>query len=158
MGVLVVLSLAAIPLGILVSFVRDRSLRRRSRFRSRSAGLAICMIVPWMVEVPSAVSEQGSLTPVFLGLGWGLLLAALAPRLLFLGTAVDPGSSDDSGPGPGPESDPQPPRPIGGIPLPDADQLAKRVRGPHTPRHVAQPRRPAREPERRPRAPSQTHA
>lgn len=109
------------------------------------------MIVPWIIELPSAVSEQGSLTLVWIGLGWGLLLVALLPVLLFRGPVLDSGPSDNSGPDPGPEHDPQPPdRPIGEIPLPDAEQPAKRVRGPHTPRPATRPRRPARDPERRP--------
>lgn len=149
MGAVIVLSLAAIPLSVLVSSVRDRSLRRRSRFRLRLVGFVIAMAVPWMVELPSAISERGSLTPVWIGLGWGLLLVSLAPVLLFHGTAPEPGSSDDSGTGP--DDDLQPPdRPIGGIPLPDAEQAAKRVRGPHPRRSATRPRRPAPEPERRP--------
>jgi hypothetical protein len=149
MGVVIVLSLAAIPLSVLVSSLRDRSLRRRSRFRLRLAGFGIAMAVPWMIELPSAISEQGSLAPILLALGWGLLLVALAPALLFRGVALDPGSSDDSGAGP--DDHPRPPdRPIGGIPVPDAEQSAERVRGPHTRPPATRPRRPAREPERSP--------
>jgi hypothetical protein len=149
MGAVIVLSLVAIPLSVLVGAVRDRSLRRRSRFRLRLAAFVIAMAVPWMIEPPGAISEQANLTPVLLGLGWGLLLVSLAPVLLFRGSAPEPGSSDEGGTDP--DDDLQPPdRPIGGIPLPDAEQPAKRVRGPHPRRRATPPRRSAPEPERRP--------
>src|SRR5579859_1160267 len=114
MGVVIVLSLAAIPFGVLISCLRDRSLRRRSRFRLRLAGFVISMALPWMIELPSAVSEQGSLTPLWIALGWGLTLVALAPLLLFYRAALDPGPSDDRGPDHNPEDDPRLPPPIGG--------------------------------------------
>lgn len=154
MGVIIVLSLAAIPFGVLITSLRDRSLRRRSRFRLRFTGFVICMVAPWLIELPRAVSQRESVTPLWLGLGWGLLLVALAPFLLFRGAESDPGHPDDGGPDPSPEDDPQPPHPVGGLPLPDAEQPARRVRGPHAPGRATHPRRPAREPERRPSAPS----
>jgi hypothetical protein len=151
MGVVIVLSLATIPLGVLISALRDPTLRRRSRFWQRFAGLVICMFLPWMVGLVGALSEQAAFTLLCLGLAWALLLVALAPLLLFRGPGSDPGSSDDGGGGPGPGDDRRPPdRPVGGIPLPDGAQPASRVRGHHTPRRAVHPRRAVRGRERRP--------
>lgn len=151
MGVLIVLSLAAIPLSVLIGALRDPTMHRRSRFWLRFAALVTGMVLPWMVELVAPVSEQAGLKLLFLGLVWALVLVALAPLLLFRASGSDPGPSDDGGGGPGPEDDRRPPdRPIGGIPLPDAEQPASRVRGPHQPRHSVRPRRAARERERRP--------
>jgi hypothetical protein len=151
MEVVVVLSLAAIPIGALISALRDPSFRRRSRFWLRFGGLIACMVLPWLVSLVGGLDEQVEFILVCLGLAWALLLVALAPLLLFQGPSSDPGSSDDSGDGPGPEDDRRPPnRPVGGIPLPDADQPGSRVRGPHRPRHPARARRPARERDRPP--------
>ena len=119
MGVVIVLSLAAIPLSVLISALRDRSLHRRSRFWLRFAVLVACIAVPWMVALVGSLGEQGFVVLSWIGLAWGVLLVGLSPLLLFRGPGPDPGPSDDDGPGP--EDDRQPPdRPIGGIPLPDA--------------------------------------
>jgi len=151
MEVVVVLSLAAIPLGVLISALRDPTMRRRSRFWLRFALLVTCIVMPWLVSLVGTFGDEVGFLLVCLGLGWALLLVALAPLLLFRGPGFEPGSSDDNGGGPGPEDDDRPPhRPIGGIPLPDADQPASRVRGPHRPRPPSHRRRPARERERRP--------
>jgi hypothetical protein len=147
----IVLSLAAIPLGVLIGAARDPTLHRRSRFWLRFAVLVSCMVPPWTVGVVAPVSKHGVPTLLLLGLAWALLLVALAPLLLFHGAGSDPGPSDDPGGGPGPGHDrPTPPRPIGGIPLPDADPPSSRVRGPHRPHRPLRPRRGDRERERRP--------
>jgi hypothetical protein len=147
MGVVVVLSLAAIPLGVLFGALRDSTLHRRSRFWLRFAALVVSMVLPWMVALVVAVGEQGLVTLLLVGLAWALLLVALAPLVLFRG----PGPSDDSGPGAGPDDDRRPPQaPIGGIPLPYAEPPVSRARGPHRPRRPAYPRRAAPERERRP--------
>jgi hypothetical protein len=153
MGVVIVLSLVAIPAWVLIGALRDPTLHRRPRFWLRFAALVTCMVVPWMVGVVVAVGEQAAFMLLMLGLAWALVLVTLAPLVLFWGPGSDPGPSDDTGggPGPGPDDDrPAPYRPIGGIPLPDGDQPAKRRRGPHRPRHPARPRRVAPERERRP--------
>ncbi len=151
MGVVVVLSLAAIPFGVLVGALRDPTLHRRSRFWQRFAGLIICMVLPWLVALVQPAGEQAVLTLLLLGLAWALLLVALAPLLLFRRPGSDPGPSDDSGGDSGPDDDrPRPPHPIGGIPLPDAEQPASRRRGPHSPQPPAWPRRAAPQRERRP--------
>lgn len=151
MDVVIVLSIAAIPLSVLIGALRDRSLRRRSRFWSRFAGLVLCMAVPWIVGLVGPVGADVAFILLLIGLGWALVLVALAPVLLFRAPDRDPGPSDDEGPGHGPEDDWQPPdRPLGGIPLADAKQPETRVRGPHAPRRAAPARRPARDPERRP--------
>jgi hypothetical protein len=151
MAVVVVLSLAAIPLGVLIGALRDPTMHRRSRFWLRFAGLVTCMILPWMVSFAGVVGEQAVVTLLLLGLAWALLLVALAPLLLFRRPGSDSGSSDDSGGGAGPDDGRPPPHPpIGGIPLPDAEQPASRVRDPHSPRHPVRRRRGAREHERQP--------
>ncbi|HYB26759.1 MAG TPA: hypothetical protein VEF89_09115 [Solirubrobacteraceae bacterium] len=147
MEAVIALSLAAIPLGVLVSALGDRSLRRRSRFWWRFGAVVICIVLPWTVALVGSVGEHGFIVLSWIALAWGVLLVGLAPLLLFRGSGPDPGPSDDDGPGP--EDDRQPPhRPIGGIPLPDAEQPTTRVRGPHPPRPAAHPRRSARERER----------
>lgn len=159
MGFVVVLSLAAIPVGVLISSLRDPTMRRRSRFWLRFCGLVTCMVLPWLAALTGAAGEQGTVTLLLVGLAWALLLVTLAPLLLFHGPGGDSGPSDDGGGGPGPEDDAGgPDRPGGGIPLPDADPPAVRVRGPHTPQRPWHPRRaaprhaprPERERERRP--------
>ena len=151
MGFVIVLSLAAIPVGVLISSLRDPTMRRRSRFWLRFSGLVTCMVLPWLAALLGAAGEQGTVTLLLLGLAWALLLVTLAPLLLFRGPGWDPGPSDDGGGGPGPEDDRRgPDSPIGGIPLPDADQPALRLRGPHRPRRPVHPRRAAPERERRP--------
>jgi uncharacterized membrane protein YhaH (DUF805 family) len=82
MGVMV-LSLAVIPLGILISALRDRSLRRRSRFWLRFTALVICIVAPWMVGLAAPVGEDAAGALLWMGLVWALLLVALAPLLLF---------------------------------------------------------------------------
>lgn len=151
MGVVIVLSLAAIPLGALIGSLRDPTLRRRSRFWLRLSGLVTCMVLPWIVALVGTDGEQGAVTLLLIGLGWALLLVALAPLLLFRGPGSDSGPSDDSGGGPGPKDNRQPPnRPIGGIPLPDAEPPASRARGPHPARRPVRSRRAGRGRERRP--------
>lgn len=154
MGV-VVASLAAIPVGVLVSSLRDPTFGRRPRFWLRFAGLVICMVLPWLVVLVGVVGENAAFVLLLAGLAWALVLVVLAPLLLFCRPDSDPGSSDDTGGGPGPEDDERPPprRPIGGIPLPDAEPPASRVRGPHRPRRSLHPRRAAREREGRPSRP-----
>src|SRR5579859_3630639 len=148
--VVAVVSLATIPLGILVSVLRERTMRRRTRFGSRFAVLVTCMLLPWVFALLGTGGEQGAVTLLWAGFFWVLLAVALAPLLLFRGPEGDPGPSDDGGPGPGPDDDQRPPqRPLSGIPLPASEQSAARVRDPHR-RPAARPRRPAREPERRP--------
>jgi len=150
MGV-AVLSLATIPLGILVSAMRDPALRRRSRFWLRLTAFVACMGLPWMVGLFAAVGEQAAGALLWIGLAWMLLLLALVPLVLFRRGGSDPGPSDDGGDGPGPDRDGRTPHPpLGGIPLPDSEQSASRLRGPHAPRHGGRPRRATRERERRP--------
>jgi hypothetical protein len=153
MGVVIVLSLAAIPIGVLIGSVRDPTMRRRSRFWLRFSGLVTCMVLPWLVALVGTDGEQGEVTLLLIGLGWALLLVALAPLLLFRGPGSDPGTgpTDEPGGGPGPEDDRRgPDGPIGGIPLPDAEPPASRARGPHAPRRPVRPRRAGRNRERRP--------
>lgn len=153
MGFVVVLSLAAIPVWVLIGSLRDPTMCRRSRFWLRFSGLVTCMVLPWLAALAGVGGEQETVTLLLVGLAWALLLVTLAPLLLFRGPGGDFGSSDDSGGGPGPEDDRGgPDRPVRGIPLPDADPPAFRLRGPHTPRRPLHPRRaaPERERERRP--------
>ncbi len=155
MGVVIVLSLAAIPASVLIGAARDPTMHRRPRFWLRFAGLVTIMVLPWIVELVVPVGEQAAITLLLAGLVWALVLVALAPLLLFRASGSDPGPSEDGGGGPGPEDDPRPPdRPIGGIPLPDAQQPASRVRGPHRLRPDMHPRRIVREREHRRSAPS----
>lgn len=150
MGVAIA-SLAAIPLGVLIGALRDPTLCRRSRFWLRFAGLVTCIGLPWLVDLSAGFGEDVAWVLLLAGLGWALLLVALAPLLLFRRPDSDPGSSDDADGGPGPgDGGRSPQRPIGGIPLPDAEQSASRVRGPHTARRIARRRRAGRERERRP--------
>ena len=147
------LCVAVIPVSILVGVLRDRSLHRRSRFNLRLAGFLICMVVPWTVALVAPVGDGMAVMLLLIGLAWALVLLALGPLLLFGGADPGPGASDDGGPGRGPEGDPDPPsphRPIDGIPLPDAEPSATRVRGPHPPSRPTPARRPAHQPARRP--------
>ncbi len=148
MGV-VVLSLAAIPLGVLAGSLRDPLLARRSRFWLRFAALMACMVAPWFVALLEPVGEEVAYVLLLAGLGWSLVLVALAHVVLFRKIDSDPGPSDDGpGPGGGPDDGgPTPDRPIGGLPLPDAEPPRSLWRGPHRPpRRPARVRRPAREP------------
>lgn len=151
MGV-AVLALLPIPVAVLVGSLRDPSLGRRSRFGLRLAALLVCMAVPWLVGLVGRFSDGVENLFLWMGLAWVLTLIALFPRLLFRERGIDPGQSDDDDDGgPGPEDDRRPPRrPIGGIPLPDAEQSSTRFRGPHRPRRAVRTRRPARKRERRP--------
>jgi hypothetical protein len=147
----VVLSLAAIPLSVLIGAVRDPLMLRRSRFWLRFAALLVCMALPWTAAFGRPGGDQGTLLLLLLGLAWALLLVALAPVLLFRRPGRGPRESDDSGGGPGPDGDRRgPDRPAGGIPLPDSRQGAWRLRGPHAHRPQLRRRRAAPERERRP--------
>ncbi len=104
--------------------------------------------------LPDNVAATMLLTVVFLTIP-GL---ALIPALLYRKPGPSADSSDDEGGGGhGAGPPPAPPRrPRGGVPLLDADQARLRIRQ-HGRRLVGgrRPRRPAREPERRPvRTPS----
>jgi hypothetical protein len=148
---LVVLSLEAIPIGILLSATWDRSLRRRPRFWVRFGALAACAAFPELTliaDYPAGlIGEHASVAVLWGGLAWGLAAVALAPKLLFNGPSRNPGAIDDEGDGPDPGQDPPPP-PIGVAPLPDAEQVPVRTRGPHRPRRAPNRRRPAPEPGR----------
>ncbi len=128
------LSVALIPLGVLFSAARDRSLRRRPRFGLRLTGFMVCVSLPEVViGIGSTVGliRSESVAPVMLGLFWGLLVLVVAPIFLFYGHDVDPGQSDEGGEGPGPGQDPPSPTPpIGGLPLLNAEQSRLRLRGP----------------------------
>ncbi len=150
--IMVVLTVEAIPVGILVSAAFDHSLERRPRFRLRFALFLLSVALPDLVVIGGYA--LGLITDAFpmvlAGLGWGLALVTLAPVLLFRGSGSSPGSSDD-GDDFGPGGDPTPsPLPGGGIPLPDADPWPVRLRGHFSARRSVRPRRPAREPGRAP--------
>ena len=152
MGLLVGV-VAALPLGVLVSAVWDRSVRRRSRFGVRLLALVACMAIPWLVGLLAPVGEQLAGVLLWSGLAWALMLAALAPLLLFHRPDFGPGGAEGDWPGPGrgPEDDPRPPdRPTGGIPLPSTDRSHTRRRRSSFPRRVSHPWAPGRDPERRP--------
>jgi hypothetical protein len=147
------LLVALIPLGALTSAAFDSSLRHRSRFRLRFAGFAVGVTLPEVLVLLGAtvgmVGEQ-MVIPLLVGLFWDLAVLALAPLLLFYGPGFDPGpSDDDDGSGPG-DGRPSPTPPIGGLPLPDAQQSAMRLRGPRRWRRTARSRRRNREPAHRP--------
>jgi hypothetical protein len=143
--VVVVLSVEAIPIGVLVGAASDRSLRRRPRFWLRFAAIITAIVLPDLVAVVAPVDEETIVMLILAGLGWGILLLVPSWSVLFQGWGFDPGSADDDGEGPGPEDGrPPPPSPIGGIPLPDAEQSSARVRDHRPPRREARPRRPAR--------------
>jgi hypothetical protein len=149
--VVVVLVVETIPIGVLVSAAFDRSLRRRSRFWQRFAGIVIAIVLPELVAVVAPVSEQAFVALFWAGLGWGILLLVPSSFVLFHGWGIDPGSADDDGEGPGPEDGrPTPSPPIGGIPLPDAERSSARIRDHRPPRRAPRPRRPVRERERSP--------
>ena len=153
--VVAALGLETIPLGILVSVAWGNSPLRRSRFWWRLAGLVLCITLPTLVLVAGVglrlFGEDAAGTLLWGGFTWGFALAALSPVLLFHGPGWSPGPSQDGPDGPNPQDDWPPPRgPIGGVPLPDAQQSAIRTRGPHSRRRPRGPRRPAREPKRAP--------
>ncbi len=148
---IVVLWVEAIPLGALVSALFDRSLRRRSRFWQRFAGIVIAVVLPELAAVAAPVGEQTVVLLIWGGLAWGILLLVPAWFVLFDRRGLDPGSANGDDDGPGPENGPPTPRPpIGGIPLPDAEPSSARVRDHRPPRRTPPPRRPVREPERPP--------
>jgi len=152
--VLWVVSLQTIPLGILISAAWDRSPRRRPRFWLRFAGFALCVTLPHVILISGSalglVGEAAAGAMLWGGFLWGFGLVALAPLLLFRGPGPSCGPSHDGPDGPDPRQDPPSPvRPIGGVPLPDAEQSSMRTRGPH-PRRSADQRRSAREPKRTP--------
>ena len=115
---------------------------------------AILLLCGELRILPESVAVTLLLTLVFLTIP-GLILV---PALLYRKPGTSPDSSDDEGGGGrGPEPPPaRPPRPRGGVPLPDAQQARMRIRE-HGRRLTGghRLRRPAREPHRRPiRAPT----
>lgn len=151
---LVVLSVALIPLGVLFSAARDRSLRRRARFGLRLAGFMVSVSLPEVViAVGSTVGliHYHSVAPVLLSLFWGLIVLVLAPIFLFYGHDADPGHNDEGEDGPEPGEDPPSPTPpIGDLPLPNAEQSRLRLRGPRPALGRARPRRREHAPTRTP--------
>lgn len=147
------LLVSLIPVGALTSAAFDSSLRHRSRFGLRFAAFVVGVAFPELITAfASATGIVGSeqVLPLLIGLFWGLAILALAPLLLFYGPGSDRGPSDGDNGGPGPADDPPSPTPpIGGLPLPDAEQSRVRLRGPGRLRRGAV-RRPAREPQRSP--------
>jgi hypothetical protein len=159
MGIVVglVLAVESIPLGILVSALLDSSLRRRARFALRLATFTVIQTAPAVVLIAGAAlrvrSEQAAGELLTVCVFWVFLSPALMPILLFHwpDRRGPSGENDDEDHGPGPSRDgPLAPRPIGGLPLPDADPSPVRARGPLPPRRFRWPRRPTREPGRRP--------
>ena len=155
-----VLSIEAIPLGILISLVFPgwqpdaalRSpLRRRSRFWLRFAAVVIAMLLPDLVAILAPLGEQAAGAMLWSGFLWGLLLLVASRFVLFhrSGPDLGPGGEDGDGPDPG-DDRPTPPAPIGGIPLPDAEPSSTRVRDHRPPRPARRSRRPLRERERFP--------
>jgi hypothetical protein len=131
---LAVLSVALIPLGVLFSAARDRSLRRRPRFRLRLAGFMVSVSLPEVVVgigTTFGMIHSDPVVPLLLSLFWGMLVLVLAPIFLFYGHDVGPGPADEGGDGPEPGGDPPlPTPPIGGLPLLHAEQSRLRLRGP----------------------------
>lgn len=149
------LLVALIPVGALTSAALDSSLRHRSNFRIRFAAFLLAAVLPELaVLVGGAAGLVGPepVMPLLIGLFWGLGILVLAPVLLFYGPAPGRGPSDGGSGGQGPAADPPSPTPppIGGLPLPDAEQSVMRLRGPGRLRRGAAPRRGAPEPERSP--------
>lgn len=150
---IVALAVALIPVGALVSAARDRSMRRRPRFERRFVAFLFVVVLPEILVVIGAaagfIGDQADIL-LLLGLFWGIVLLPLASLVLFHGPGFDPGQSDEGGDGPDSGDDrPSPPLPLGGLPLPDADQSSTRLRGPRPRRRFKVPRRPT--PERQPR-------
>jgi hypothetical protein len=152
-----VLAVESIPLGILVSALLDSSLRRRARFVLRLAMFTVIQTAPAVVLIAGAalrvLGEQAVGELLAVCVLSVFVSPALMPILLFLGP--DPrgpsGENDDEGHGPGPGRDgPLAPQPIGGLPLPDADPSPVRARGALPLSRFRWPRRPTREPDRRP--------
>lgn len=159
MGLVAVLSVAAIPLGALFSVARDRSLRRRPRFELRLAAFIVGVSLPEVIvagALMTGVLRSQPAGPALLSLFWDLIVLVLAPVFLFYGHDVDPGSGEEggeNGPEPG-EDPPSPSPPIGGLPLAHAEQSRLRLRGPRpalgSARQPGRRRGPAREPGRSP--------
>ncbi|HWD64862.1 MAG TPA: hypothetical protein VG405_06780 [Solirubrobacteraceae bacterium] len=155
---LVALSVALIPLGVLCSAARDRSLRRRPRFGLRLAAFMVSVSLPELVmAVGSTVGliRHQPVAPLLLGLFWGLIVLVMAPIFLFYGHDAGPGPNDEGEDGPEPGEDPPSPTPPrGDLPLPHAEQSRLRLRGPRPGPGRAWPRRREHEPTRVPtRAP-----
>ncbi len=161
MGIAVglVVAVESIPLGILVSALLDSSLRRRERFGLRLATFMVIQTAPAVAFIAGAAlrvrSEEAAGELLTVCVFWVFLSPALMPILLFRwpdwrGPSGE-NDDEDHGPGPGPGRDgPLLPGPVGGLPLPDAEPSPVRARGPLPPRRFRRPRRPAREPDRRP--------
>ena len=159
MGLVVglVLAVESIPLGILVSALLDSSLRRRARFALRLAMFTVIQTAPPVVLIAGAalrvLGEQAMDELVFVCVFSVFVSPVVMPILLFHGPDLSGpfGENDDEDHGPGPGRDgPLAPRPIGGLPLPDADPSPVRARGPLPLGRSRWPRRPTREPDRRP--------
>ncbi len=129
-------------------------MEKRSRFGARVA--LACLVMLWVVLLAAGTVAVGVLRENMLGPLWLLLAVTalgLGPACCYRRAASAPGSSDTGwGPGSGPGPPPsRPDRPLGGIPLPDADQSSERVRDHHRPRlGDARPRRQEREPDHGP--------
>jgi hypothetical protein len=151
---LAVASVALIPLGVLYSAARDRSLRRRSRFGLRLSAFVISVCLPELivgVGSASGLIRSEPVAPLLLGLFWGLMVVVMAPIFLFYGHDSDPGQGDEGGYGPHPGEDPPSPTPpIGGLPLLDAEQSRQRLRGPRPATGKLRTRRRHHEPTRMP--------
>jgi hypothetical protein len=146
MKVVLVLSFEAVLIGVLIGVVFACRLCRRSRFWLRFAGVVITIVLPALVAILAPLGEQPKGMLFWLGLVWGMLLAALSWFVLFDGPGFDPGSADGDVEGPSPGDDrPTPPSPIGGIPLPDAEPSLTRVRDHRPPRRAPRPRQPVRQ-------------
>ncbi len=158
-GIVVVLVLVveSIPLGILASALLDSSLRRRARFVLRLGVFMVIQATPAVVLIAGAalrVLSEDAVGELLTVCVFSIFLSpALMPVLLFEwpdreGPSTD-NDDDDHGPGPGRDG-PLAPRPFGGLPLPDAEPSPLRARGPLPQGRFRWPRRPAREPDRRP--------
>jgi len=149
--VVVVVCFESLPFAVLGSVAWGRRSCRRSRFWLRLIGVAFVMLLPGLTAVLLQSDEQTAGALLWLGFVWGLAIAGAAAFLLFHREGPDPGPEDDEGEGP--DSDdgrPTPPSPIGGIPLPDAEQSSTRLRDHRPLPRVPRPRRPARRRERVP--------
>jgi hypothetical protein len=125
--------------------------QRRDHFWLRL--VAVPVVPAGVSAVASAFAPIWKMHAVITG-QWLLVIPALilVPILLYRPAGPPPGPSGDDDGGARPEpSPPAPPRPDGGIPLPDAEQSRTRVRDHSRPRLTERgPRRPTREPSRTP--------
>jgi hypothetical protein len=133
--------------------------QRRSHFwvRASFAGLALPAFMAVLVGVarqrvlplPDHGAGKELLTLLFLV---GVIALMFVPGLLYQPSDPSPGTSESGGGGAGPGPPrPSPDRPLGGVPLPDADQARARARDHQTPRlGDRQRRRPAHRPRRTP--------